>query len=330
MFGGALTDSIGHRRVAGPAIALSVIAAVLFCCAQGVAWLFAARALQGISVGAASGALTAALVETEPSGDRARASVLASAMITGGGGIGPILAGFLGEYAPWPLRLTYLAELTLLALAAAAATQLPKAARRGAWRFNRPRIPAALRRPFALACAVSVLGWAVVALFLAMVPSYATAILHRSDLLLAGTAGGMFLLFAAGTQYAVARVGIAARPTAGLLLLTIGLGTLAGAGGTRSLWLLLAAAACGGAGQGITFKAALTKVNETAPQESRAEVLSAFYMITYFGVGLPVIGVGLLAAVTDLLTAVVTFSAVTAPACLVVAVKVRTTWTDAV
>lgn len=329
MFAGALTDSIGYRRVAVPAIALAVVAAVLFCCAQGVAWLFAARALQGISVGAASGALTAALVETEPSGDRARASMLASAMITGGGGIGPVLAGFLGEHAPLPLRLTYLVELALLALAAAAATRLPKMVRRGVWRFHPPRIPAPLRRRFALAAAVSVLGWAVVALFLAMVPSYATAILHRHDLLLAGTAAGMFLLFAASTQYAAARAGIAARPTGGLLLLTVGLGMLAGAGGTRSFWLLLAAAAFAGAGQGITFKAALTRVNEMAPQDSRAEVLSAFYMITYLGVGLPVIGVGFLAAATDLLTAVVTFAAVTAPACVITAIKTRATWASA-
>ncbi|ANP56894.1 hypothetical protein AVL59_30370 [Streptomyces griseochromogenes] len=330
MFAGALTDSIGYRRVAAPAVALAAVAAVLFSCANGVAWLFAARALQGVSVGAASGALTAALVETEPSGDRARASMLASAMITGGGGIGPVLSGFLGEHAPLPLRLTYLVELALLALAAAAATRLPRMASRGVWRFRRPRIPASLRRPFALASAVSVLGWAVVALFLAMVPSYAIAILHRHDLLLAGTAAGMFLLFAAGTQYAVARAGIATRPAGGLLLLTVGLAMLAGAGATDSLWLLLAAAACGGAGQGITFKAALARVNEVAPPESRAEVLSAFYMITYLGVGLPVIGVGFLAAATDLLTAVGTFSAVTAPACVVVAVMARARWADAV
>ncbi|MFF8643144.1 MFS transporter [Streptomyces sp. NPDC015345] len=330
MLAGALTDGIGYRRVAGPAIGLAAVAALLFCLADGVAWLFTARALQGVSVGAASGALTVALVETEPSGDHARASLLASAMITGGGGIGPVLAGFLGQHAPLPLRLTYLVELALLAVAAAAATRLPRRTRPGLWRFHRPRIPAPLRRRFALASTVSVLGWAVVALFLAMVPSYATAILHRHDLLLAGTAGGMFLLFAAGTQYALARAGTAARPTSGLLLLTAGLVMLAAAGGTRSLWLLLAAAACGGAGQGITFRASLARVNELAPQESRAEVLSAFYMITYLGVGLPVIGVGFLAAATDLLTAVVTFSAVTAPACLLVAAKARTTWADTV
>ncbi|MGW2812614.1 MFS transporter [Streptomyces sp. NPDC001415] len=328
MLAGALTDSIGYRRMAGPAIALAAVAALLFFCADGVAWLFAARALQGVSVGAASSALTAALVETEPAGNRARASLLASTMITGGGGIGPILSGFLGQHAPLPLRLTYLVELALLALAAAAVTLLPGQTRPGVRRFHRPRIPTPLRRRFALASAVSVLGWATVALFLAVVPSYATTILHRHDLLLSGTAAGMFLLFAAGTQYGLARAGAAARPTTGLLLLCVGLAMLAAAGGTRSLWLLLAAAACGGAGQGITFIAALARVNELAPQESRAEILSAFYMITYLGVGLPVIGVGLLATSTDLLTAVVTFSVVTIPACFLVAAKTRTNWVN--
>lgn len=327
MLAGALTDRIGYRRVAVTAVVLAATAAALFCLADGVAWLFAARALQGISVGAASGALTVALVETEPSGERARASLLASVMITGGGGIGPVLSGFLGQYAPLPLRLTYLLELALLAVAMAATTRLPRQTRPGARRFQLPRIPATLRGRFALACAVSVLGWAVVALFLAMVPSYATAIMHRHDLLLSGTAGGLFLLFAAGMQYALARGGTVTSPATGLLLLTAGLVMLAVAGGTRSLWLL-AAAACGGAGQGITFMAALARVNELAPRSSRAEVLSAFYMITYLGVGLPVIGVGFLAAATDLLTAVVTFSVVTAPACVLVAARVRATWAD--
>ncbi|MGW7519995.1 MFS transporter [Streptomyces sp. NPDC054796] len=325
LMSGALADSIGHRRVVVPAIALAGVAAALFAAADGVGSLFAARALQGISVGAASSALTAALVETEPSGNRPRASSLASAMVTGGGGLGPVLAGLLAQYAPLPLRLAYLLELGLLALAMAAVTQLPApTGPRPAWRPRRPSIPAAARRQFALAGAVSFLGWAVVALFLAMVPSYTSVILHRDNLLLSGTAAGMFLLCAALAQYVLSRTGTVARPAVGLLLLVAGLALLAAAGATRLTPLLLAAAVVGGTGQGIAFMAALARTNELAPPESRAEVLSAFYMITYLGVGIPVIGVGFLAAEVGLFPAVVAFSALTGVACLAVATAART------
>jgi MFS family permease len=70
---GRLSDLFGRRLVIGAGLAAAVAGLALFALARGTPWLFAARAAQGIAVGAISGTATAALVELEPRRDRRRA-----------------------------------------------------------------------------------------------------------------------------------------------------------------------------------------------------------------------------------------------------------------
>ncbi|CAM5644948.1 hypothetical protein SCALM49S_02934 [Streptomyces californicus] len=65
-------------------------------------------------------------MELAPPGRAARAGLAATAANMGGLGCGPLLAGVLAEYAPWPLRLPFIAHLTLIALAAALTWFLPR------------------------------------------------------------------------------------------------------------------------------------------------------------------------------------------------------------
>ena len=57
---GRLSDQMGRRRVLLFAVVLALISAAF---ASGIAWLLAARLLQGLAVGAFTEAATAALVE---------------------------------------------------------------------------------------------------------------------------------------------------------------------------------------------------------------------------------------------------------------------------
>src|SRR5262249_11693622 len=102
----------------------------------------------------------------------------------------------------------------------------------------------------------------------------------------------------------------------GLPLLAAGLVMLALAGSVSSLILLLAATVVAGIGQGLVFLAGLTAINHGAPSDRRANVLSSFYVINYLGLGLPVIGVAILAGSTGLLAAVQYFACVVAVLCL--------------
>jgi hypothetical protein len=67
-----------------------------------------------------------------------------------------------------------------------------------------------------------------------------------------------------------------------------------------------------GVGQGLSFRAGLASVTSAAPAERRSEVASTFFVVAYVAISLPVVGVGLLAALTNLRTAGEVFSAAVA------------------
>jgi MFS family permease len=321
---GSLADHVGLRRILVPSIMLAAAGMAIFALASSTAWLFIARAVQGVAVGAASGPLTVALVRTEPHGDRARASLLASLMTTGGAGLGPVLAGTLAQYAPWPLLLCYLVELFLLAVAAVAVTTAPAGSRAvGRVQIRRPQVPAGIRRPFAAASAASFLAWAVAYIVLALVPSYVRAAMHSQNLLLGGGAAGLLLLCAATAQVVLARTPYRRALHLGLLLLVAGLGGLIVAGALFSVPLLLATIAITGVGQGLGFMGALRCVNDIAPPDVHAGVISAFYVVTYLGGGGPVILVGLAATKIGLVPAVQAAAALCGLGCLMTLAMLR-------
>lgn len=315
---GPLADALGARRVVLPGLAVAAAGSAVLSLATGTAWLYAGRALQGVATGATSGALTAALVQTEPRANRARASLLASAVLCAGAGIGPILAGALAQYAPAPERLAYIVEIALLVLAGAASTSLPAGPAEGAnpWALRRPRVPAGSVAGFVQAGAVSALAWAVAALFLALVPSYATALLHTASLLVAGASAGVLLICAAASQLVLPAWGYRRAERVGVAMLASGAAGLLGAGVLASLPMLLVAVGVAGAGLGLAFMGALRQANDIAAPSERAGLLAAFYVVTYVGEGLPVIAAGYLAAQLDLVTGVSVVLGVVVAVCI--------------
>lgn len=314
---GPLADAVGRRTVLLPAVGVAALGSLAFALAESTAWLFAARVLQGIALGTASGALTAVLAELEPTGDRRRAALVSTVAAAAGLGLGPVLAGLLAEYAPAPHVLPYVLEIALLVPAAAVILALPKAEATSRWRPRRPEVPAEVRPVFATSGTAAFLAFAVVGLFLSLVPAYVATLSGSRNLFLSGAAVALMLLCSALAQ--LAGYGRPARrlERAGLPLLAAGLVLLALAGAVSSPPLLLAATVVGGVGQGLVFLGGLTAVSQAAPRDRHAEVLSGFYVVVYLGVGLPVIGVGLLATVTGLLAAVQWFAAAVALLCLV-------------
>ncbi len=114
---GPLSDAIGRRRVLIPAVVAAAFGSVLFAAASATGWLFAARAVQGLALGAVQGTASAALTEVDPTGNKRRAALVASLVTVGGSAAGPLLGGVLAQYAPAPRVLPYLVEIVLLGLA---------------------------------------------------------------------------------------------------------------------------------------------------------------------------------------------------------------------
>lgn len=311
---GRFSDEVGRRRVVLAGLVVISLGSLLFALAQDVAWLLAARIVQGIAVGMLSGAAAAALAELQPEGDRRAAAFTATVALTGGSAVGPVFGGLLAQYAPYPLRLAYVTDLVLLGIvilgiwAVMPETVTPKA--KALLRPRRPRVPADILYPFVVGSGVCFVGWAIAGLFIALIPSYAASLLDVDNLVIGGASVSVMLGSACAVQVLLRKLSSHRAMALGMAALTGGLAAMVVAVPAGSVLLLLAAALLGGAGLGLSFMGGLGLVGRVAPSESRAEVLSACYVIIYLGESIPVLGVGYGADWIGLYPAVVAFAAV--------------------
>jgi predicted MFS family arabinose efflux permease len=295
---GRVSDRFGRRPVILAGLVVSGAGLVVFALAQNVAWLYGARVLQGLAVGMISGAATAALVELDPRGDKRRAALFAGLAQAGGSATGPMLAGALAQWAPAPLRLSFLVGLGATGAAAAATLELPDASRSKPepWRIQVPRVPRQIRGRFARVSLTAGIVWATVALYLSIVPSYAGALLRTHDLSLLAAVSAIALVASALTQ--IISQGRSQSPAAsqatGLGILAAGLLALVLAAPLHSLAVLVAGAIAAGLGHGLAFLNAQEEVNQIAPARHRGEVTAAFIACIYFLVASAVISTGLL------------------------------------
>jgi MFS family permease len=316
---GRLSDTVGRRRVLLPAVSLAIAAATVFALAPSAVWLVVAQVVEGIALGMLQGSAVPALLETEPRGDAHRASLVGSSATVAGAAVGPALAGLLAQYAWAPRRLAFVVEIVLLAIGFALLVRLfPKDHGAGRWRPQRPRVPASVRTTFVFAGATAFTGWALASLFLSLVPSYMIELLGETNLALIGGVAALMLACSAIVQPATGRLGPRRAELLGLGLVVAAAGALLAAAELSSLAALVGSGALAGCGLGCAFRGSLADVTAVAPEDERANVVAAFYIVIYLGTALPVIGVGLLALSTGLLPAVRTFAWIIGAAALAV------------
>lgn len=323
---GQLSDRWGRRRVITAGLGVGIVGLVLFAIADGIAGLFVARAVQGLSVGMITGAATAALVEFEPSHDRRRAALLATLATSGGSAAGPLLGGIIAQWGRLGRTLPYLVGIALLIAATTAVLiAVPESARDhadGGWRFQRPRVPAAIRSEFIPVALTAAAVWAVAGLFLSVIPSYASDLLGTGSLAGLGAITAIVLACSCATQMAVRRRALPVRAqAAGLTGLAGGLLCLVLASPTGVAALLFIGAVLAGVGHGLGFLSAQDQLNRIAPPERRAEINAALYTCIYLGVALPVIGTGIIASIATLFVGIATFSGVVGVTVLIVAAR---------
>jgi MFS family permease len=297
---GRLSDRFGRRPILLAGLACAGGGLVLFAAADGIAWLFAARALQGLAVGMISGAATAALVEFDDGGSSQRPAMLAGLAQSGGSGAGPLIGGVLAQWGPDPLRLPYLVLLAATALGAVAVFAVPEPASSGErepWRVQWPRVPREIRGAFARVSLSAAVLWATAALYLSIVPSYAGELLSTRNLALLGAVSALALAASCTAQFVSKQRGVAPRvaQASGLGLLAVGLAALIAVSPLHSIVPLLVAALAAGTGHGLGILGTQDELNGIAPPERRGEVTAAYITCIYAGVAIAVISTGLLA-----------------------------------
>ncbi|MCL6454948.1 MAG: MFS transporter [Alicyclobacillus sp.] len=294
---GQMSDGLGRKRMFIIGVWLALAGSLLLAFARGLMSLVAGRAVQGIAAGLLNSTLTAALVEFHPKRNQKRASFVATATMAAGTAAAPLISGLLAQYGPYPLLTPYLLHAAFIFPSALCGFAMPDTkARAGvaSWKIRWPYIPPAIRKPVSVSAWAALVCWAVVALFMSLVPASVDTLLHTSNLAVAGFIPFAIFLSSSITQF----IWNHARPTtyftAGFLFLVIGLGTLLVAISVTSLALLAAASILCGVGHGLTFMGSMVRVNEVAPPARRGEVVSLLYIFAYVGVGIPIIGLGFL------------------------------------
>ena len=109
LLAGAISDQAGRRTVVIVALAALMLATVVFMAANSLAWLFVARAIQGVATGLALGAAGAALLDLHPRRDSSAVGLTNGVASTGGIGLGVLVSALIVEALPAPRVLPYVA-----------------------------------------------------------------------------------------------------------------------------------------------------------------------------------------------------------------------------
>ncbi|MFT3768203.1 MAG: MFS transporter [Minicystis sp.] len=314
---GSLSDHVGRRPVFLAAIALQIVAAVVFARAGSVADLVTARVIQGLSTGAAASALGAGMLDL----DRRRGAIASSVTPMMGTATGAILSGLFVQYLPRPTTLVYLVLVAVFVVQAIGVLMMRESAARkpGALASLRPhfRLPAAARSAMFVAVPAIVGAWALAGFYGSLGPALVQRLAGGGSRALGGAA--LFVLAASGALTAfVTRSQSERRVMAlGNSLLATGVTIALLAVSRGSLGLFFAGTIIGGAGFGGAFPGALRSVIARTAAHERAGVLSVIYVVAYLAMGLPAVvagvrvvhGGGLVAATYELGATVVLLAA---------------------
>jgi predicted MFS family arabinose efflux permease len=292
---GSVSDYLGRRRVIFAALTVTAGACAVFLAAHSVGLLFAARALQGLAVGTATGALGAALIDLQPEGSGLAPLVTTAAPLLGLGA-GALGTSALAQYGPAPTRLVWWLLLGASVAAAAAILAIPETGtqRAGVLASLRPRVgvPRQARASFATAAPCLIAVWALSGLYQSLGPSLAAQVTGSADLLW----GGLLVFLLTGVAaVATATFRGFTPPTAmlaGCLVLLAGVTVTCAAIVTTTAAAFLVGTAVAGVGTGL----ALLGVNRTlialAPPGQRASLIAAIFIISFLGLSIPALIAG--------------------------------------
>ncbi|HEY3611199.1 MAG TPA: MFS transporter [Pseudonocardiaceae bacterium] len=289
---GKVSDHIGRRPVLLTALAVQIVAMLVFATADGVPALLVARVAQGIATGAALGAIGAAMLDVDQ-----KRGTFANAVSPGmGTATGALVSALAVRYLPAPTHLIYLVLLAVFALQMLGVALMRETVTRvpGALASLRPEItlPRTVRGPLLAAAPVLLAVWALAGLYGALGPALVSRLTGSGSVVLGGLS--MFLLAGVAALTVVVLRGV--RPRAvmlfGIVALATGVVVTLVALGATSPVLFFVGTVISGAGFGSGFQGGIRTVVPLAAAHERSGVLSLLYVVSYVGLGVPAVAAG--------------------------------------
>lgn len=317
LLAGHVSDWVGRKKILIPALALELLAALLFILSPSLPVLLLARFVTGLGVGMLTATATAYLHELHaghrPHASPQRFEIVSTAANIGGIGVGPLVAGILAQYVQAPLRVPYLVFAALLLLSIAAVALVPETVEeklvRPAYRPQRVSADHGDRAGYIAAASAGFASFAVFAIFTSVAPGFVAVTLHHPSRALAGLI--VFAVFgaAAVAQTVTGRLSASAKMTSGVLAQAVGVVTVVSGMYAANLAVFLVGGIVAGIGAGVLFKAALGAVAAMASAAKRGEALAGLFLISYLGLTLPALGIGIAARSIDATTVMTWFTA---------------------
>ena len=305
LFLGRLPDTLGFRPVMLNGLTLAFIGTFISMIAWNVPSLNAGRFIVGIASGMITTSATSGLSALSGPGQMRRVAMLTGVLIAFGFGLGPLLGGILGQWAPYPLASTYVPTLILLSLAmyALSRLQLPEgphdtARRAFHWRDSLPKLTWTERNAsmaFLFTCALPFLAFGVFGLYASMSPLFLDQLVPWHGPVVSGTAISVILLASAFVQVLSTRLPTHWCGAVGLIGLALSNAILmwnmrAGSALLFGLGVLLTAI-----GHGMSMLTGMNMINRIATPGNRSGLLSTYLVIGYIGSMVPMMGIGWIA-----------------------------------
>jgi MFS family permease len=325
---GRISDQVGRRPVLLAALGTLLETTVLYMVADSIVWLFVARGLQGLATGLALAAASAALLDLHPRKDPSGVGLTNGVVSAGGIGVGMLVSAAAVQLLPAPRVIPYVVLFSLFAIAFVGALLMPEPVQnrsRPRLTPQRPSVPPVVRRPFLLAALGVLSSWSIGGLFFSLGPQLTAVVFETQNHLVTGLSVVILAGSGAVAQVVFGRSAPWLGTAAGSVALATGVLIIVAAAAENSAALLLIGAVIGGAGFGVAFLGSLRSLSVAIPNEHRAQVMSAFYIVAYASLSLPAVLAGIVVTPLGLESTFEIFGSVVAGIALILAIEATRT-----
>lgn len=278
----ALAQKYGQKFTLASAIVLGIVSCGFYILGSAVWILLIARILTGLCSGVLMVLGTVQLRQLAGESEEAKATLFGTLALAIGLASGPLIAGVVAQWLPWPLRTVYLVEAVLLAASLAIVSTLSEAERKepNSW------LPIGSVDSKTVRVVLSGLGafgpgMTAASIVLALAPTILLGMVGLTGPLAAGLfAGGMYSaspiaqsLFGSKSPLTVIRQAIA--------VLLLSMVVLIVALWIENLWLLALAAALIGSGQGMSSLGGMGLIHQRVEPDQTASATALLSLGVY-------------------------------------------------
>ena len=320
LFLGKLSDQYGFM----PVLRVSLILVTVGITFSAVAWNFASFSFSRVLIGIASSLIVTSasigLTRLTRSSDLQRAAATTSLMLAFGFGLGPVIGGLIAQWAPAPLRSSYIPSILMGVLSIYALLTLnvkrlgiqagPEIRQPSSLKNWLPSIllpKGALRRPFLIGSFSAFSAFGVFSLFASLAPTFMGMMLPWHGPAISGLSIGVILFLSASFQLMARQWPIRRSIMLGLLSLAVSNILLGINLYTNSITIFAISLLATALGHGLCLLAGMAVVNKVAMPHQRSALTSTYLITGYLGAIAPILGVGWIADAFSLNVALIIF-----------------------